>query len=51
MNNSKDSSKIALDDLSLEDVAGGTIVDEGDGMRYWLVRQDGTVIAPVPGRE
>ncbi len=40
-----------LSDLDLDDVAGGVIVDEGDGKKYWLVRQDGTVIAPVPGKE
>ena len=27
------------------------IVDDGDGQKFWLVRQDGTVISPVPGRE
>ena len=49
--NSKDSKKIELNDLALEDVAGGVIVDDGDGKKFWLVRQDGTVISPVPGRE
>ena len=37
-----------LEDLNLEDVAGGIIVDDGDGKKFWLIRQDGTVIAPVP---
>lgn len=41
--------KIELDDLTLEEVVGGVIVDDGDGKKFWLVRQDGTVIAPVPG--
>ena len=40
-----------LSDLEMEDVSGGLIVDDGDGQKYWLVRQDGTVISPVPGRE
>lgn len=40
---------IELSDLDLDEVAGGAIVDEGDGKKFWLVRQDGTVIAPVPG--
>lgn len=46
-----DGSKFELIDLALEDVAGGVIVDDGDGQKFWLVRQDGTVISPVPGRE
>lgn len=49
--NSKESKKIALSDLTLEDVAGGVIVDDGDGKKFWLVRQDGSVISPVPGKE
>ncbi|MCR5137920.1 MAG: hypothetical protein K6C12_12675 [Oscillospiraceae bacterium] len=35
----------------MESVTGGLIVDDGDGKKYWLVRQDGTVVAPVPGKE
>lgn len=42
---------VKLEDLTMEDVAGGVIVDDGDGKRFWLVRQDGTVISPVPGKE
>ena len=42
---------IKLEDLTMEDVAGGVIVDDGDGKKFWLVRQDGTVISPVPSRE
>jgi len=42
---------VKLEDLTLEDVAGGMIVDDGDGQKFWLVRQDGTVISPVPGKE
>jgi len=44
-------SSVKLEDLTLEDVAGGMIVDDGDGQKFWLVRQDGTVISPVPGKE
>jgi len=40
-----------LDDLTMEEVAGGVIVDDGDGKKFWLVRQNGTVISPVPSRE
>ena len=36
---------------TLEMVTGGTIVDDGDGEKFWLVRQDGTVIAPTYGKE
>ncbi len=43
--------KSELSDQALENVAGGVIVDDGDGQKFWLVRQDGTVISPVPGRE
>ena len=35
----------------LEEAAGGIIVDDGDGKKFWLVRQDGSVIAPVPSLE
>ncbi|MBR2822642.1 MAG: hypothetical protein IKE24_03015 [Clostridia bacterium] len=34
-----------------ETIQGGVIVDDGDGEKFWLVRQDGTVIAPTPGME
>ena len=40
-----------LDDLDLQEVSGGVIVDDGDGEKFWLVRQNGTVIAPVPSKE
>lgn len=40
-----------LDDLTMEEVSGGVIVDDGDGKKFWLVRQNGTVISPVPSRE
>ena len=35
----------------LADVAGGMIVEDGNGEKYWLVRENGTVISPVPSRE
>lgn len=38
-----------LDDKMMENVSGGLIVDDGDGKKFWLVRQNGTVISPVPG--
>ena len=47
----KDYDMVELSEEALEGVSGGVIVDNGDGKKYWLVRQDGTVISPVPGRE
>ena len=44
-------SKCTLTDDQLENVSGGIIVDDGDGKKFWLVRQNGTVISPVPGLE
>ena len=35
----------------LEKVTGGCVVYDPDEDKYWIVRQDGTVIAPVPTRE
>ena len=43
--------KSALNLEELENVSGGVIVDDGDGKKFWLVRQDGTVISPVPSGE
>lgn len=43
--------KKSLFDEELTEVSGGMIVDDGDGKKYWLVRQNGTVISPVPGLE
>lgn len=40
-----------LNDHQLEEASGGVIVDDGDGQKFWLVRQNGTVISPVPGKE
>lgn len=43
--------KTILNDESMKKVSGGLIVDDGDGKRFWLVRQNGTVISPVDGIE
>ena len=43
--------KKMLFDEELREVSGGMIVDDGDGKKFWLVRQNGTVISPVPGLE
>ena len=40
-----------LNEQQAEEVTGGVIVDDGDGQKFWLIRQDGTVIAPVPSKE
>ena len=40
-----------LNDQMAEEISGGVIVDDGDGKKFWLVRQDGTVISPVPSKE
>ena len=45
----KMSSKSTLSDQQLEDISGGIVVDDGDGKKFWLVRQNGSVISPVPG--
>lgn len=52
MSDSKTSiDKIELTSEMLEGISGGVIVNDGDGERYWLVRQNGTVISPVPSLE
>ena len=51
MSDNKNFDMVELSDEMLAGVAGGLIVDDGDGKKFWLVRQDGTVISPVPGRE
>ena len=51
MNNIKGPENLKLENIDLETVSGGIIVDDGNGQNYWLVRQDGTVISPVPGKE
>ena len=42
-----DQKKVQLD-KEMDAVSGGLLVDEGDGKQYWLVRQNGSVISPVP---
>ena len=37
-----------LTDENLENVAGGLLVKDDERHEYWLVRRDGSVIAPVP---
>ena len=37
-----------LFDEYMEDVSGGALVIDEERHEYWLVRRDGSVIAPVP---
>ena len=37
-----------LFDEYMEDVSGGALVIDEERQEYWLVRRDGSVIAPVP---
>ena len=37
-----------LFDEYMEDVSGGALVVDEERHEYWLVRRDGSVIAPVP---
>ena len=37
-----------LFDEYMEDVSGGALVVDDERHEYWLVRRDGSVIAPVP---
>lgn len=39
-----------LNPEELEKVSGGLVVDDGKG-QYWIVRQDGSVIAPTTDKE
>jgi len=32
----------------MDQASGGLVVDNGTGDKYWIVRQDGTVIGPAP---
>ena len=41
-------SKKELELEALDQASGGIVVDEGDGKKFWMVRQDGTVIGPAP---
>ena len=40
-----------LSDVDMKDVNGGVIVNDVDAGKYWLVREDGSVIAPTPTLE
>ena len=51
MKNEKNCNEAPLTPEQLENISGGMIVDDGDGKKFWLVRQNGTVISPVPGLE
>ena len=42
---------LGFSDSDLENVSGGIIVAEAGNQKYWLVRQNGTVISPVPTLE
>ena len=46
-----DTQKKELNLEEMENVTGGYVVDDGTGEKFWIVRQDGTVYAPVPTKE
>ncbi len=46
-----DNEKMKLNMEEMEKVTGGYVVDEGTGNKFWVVRQDGSVIAPAPTLE
>ena len=46
MNNAKE---INLNEM--EKVSGGYVVNDETNNKYWIVRQDGSVIAPAPSLE
>ena len=41
--------ELELEDL--EKVTGGWVVDDPEENKFWVIRQNGTVIAPAPTRE
>ena len=41
--------KLNLDQL--EQVSGGLVVEDPVNKKFWVVRQDGSVISPAPDRE
>ena len=45
----KNMGAVELNDDVLNSVSGGLVVQDGE--KFWLVRQNGTVISPVPGIE
>jgi hypothetical protein len=47
-NNLKNAIELSPEDL--ENISGGLIVEDADG-KFWLVRQNGTIISPVPGNK
>ena len=50
MKENKMNNAIELSPEDLENISGGLIVEDADG-KFWLVRQNGTVISPVPGNK
>lgn len=40
-----------LNPNEMEKVSGGYVVDNGTGDKFWIIRQNGTVIAPAPTLE
>lgn len=41
----------SLNPRELEDVSGGFVVNDPEENKFWIVRQDGSVIGPAPSRE
>ena len=35
----------------LEQVTGGLVMQDSDENKFWIVRQDGTIIAPAPSAD
>lgn len=35
----------------MEKVSGGYVVDDPEKNKFWIIRQNGTVIAPAPNEE
>lgn len=40
-----------LSDTKVEEITGGVIVDDDDGQKFWFIRKNGTVIAPVQSKK
>ena len=40
-----------IDLKDLEKASGGMVVADAEGEKYWIVRQDGSVVAPAPTLE
>lgn len=35
----------------MEKVSGGLVVDDPEANKFWIIRDDGTVIAPAPTKD